>query len=561
MHSAEIIDSQNWNMLEPHFTALLNEDLTPQLVPAWLERWSDLEKVVWEARAGLKRDRLWDVTNEVAQEAYQRFIGEVFSPYQIANQELKTKLLSVTNYVPAPEHVQMLRYLRAEASLYRQENVPLQAEIAALSSEYSSKFWGMIVHVDGEAVPLLQVEERAVGQGQAAREHAWRLVWTHWRGERRVLDQLFLALLRKRRQLAHNAGFSDYRAYRWQEMGRLDYSPTDCLALHDAIETEIIPLSTALREQRRRSLGLTSIQPWHQELTPEVDIALRPFADSREFAEKMAQVYRHLDPELGALFERMRHGYLDLGARPGKPHGGEEWIFPVTGLPYIRAYTTGTYEDVNLLVHESGHAFHDALSLARQGLFWNMGAPGEFSEFAAIAMTYLAAPYLEEQRGGFYTPEVAAHVYRKALEDVVVKWLPSIALVDAFQHWIYASAPENVGPADLDAKWLELSKRFQPGIDWTELEQEHALGWQRVGILFQEPFYQIEYALAHLGALQVWQKAQNDYTSIWKAYREALSLGNTRSLPELYRAAGAELPFDREVVKKVANFLTNVVLR
>jgi oligoendopeptidase F len=364
--------------------------------------------------------------------------------------------------------------------------------------------------------------------------------------------------LRKRRQLAHNAGFSDYRAYRWQEMGRLDYAPTDCLALHDAIETEIIPLSTALHEHRRRSLRLTSIQPWDQELTPELDISLRPFADARDFEEKMTQVYHHLDPKFGALFERMRHGYLDLGARPGKPHGGEEWIFPVTGLPYIRAYTTGTYEDVNLLVHESGHAFHDALSLAQHGLFWNMGAPGEFSEFAAITMTYLAAPYLEQQRGGFYTFEVATHIYRKALEDVVVKWLPSIALIDAFQHWVYASAPEDVRSADLDEKWLELSMRFKPGIDWTGLEQERALGWQRVGILFQEPFYQIEYALAHLGALQVWQKAQNNYASAWHAYREALALGNTRSLPELYRAAGAELPFKREVAKKVAAFLMSL---
>ena len=495
------------------------------------------------------------MTNEVAQEVYQRFIEEVFSPYQSANQALKTKLLGVKNYVPAPEHVQMLRYLRAEASLYRQENVPLQAEIAALSSEYSRKSWDMIVRVDGEAIPLLQVEERAAGQDQAAREQAWQLVWTRWREEREAFDKLFLALLRKRRQLAHNAGFSDYRAYRWQEMGRLDYSPMDCLALHDAIETEIIPLSTALHEHRRSSLGLASIQPWDQELTPELDISLQPFADARDFEEKMAQIYRHLDPEFGALFERMRHGYLDLGARPGNPHGGEEWIFPITGLPYIRAYTTGTYEDVNLLVHESGHAFHDALSLARQGLFWNMGAPGEFSEFAAITMTYLAAPYLDQQRGGFYTPEVAAHVHRKALEDVVVKWLPSIALVDAFQHWVYTSAPENVGSVDLDKKWLELSMRFEPGIDWTGLEKERALSWQRVGILFQEPFYQIEYALAHLGALQVWQKAQNNYASAWKAYREALTHGNTRSLPELYRTAGAELPFKREVVKKVVAFL------
>lgn len=132
-----------------------------------------------------------------------------------------------------------------------------------------------------------------------------------------------------------------------------------------------------------------------------------------------------------------------------------------------------------------------------------MGGPDEFCEFAAITMTYLAKPYLEQKYGGFFTPEVAASIHHQELEDVVVKWLPSIAQVDAFQHWVYTVAPENITPTDLDAKWLELSHRFDSGIDWTGLEQERALGWQRVGLIFSAPFYQIEYALAHLGALQV----------------------------------------------------------
>jgi hypothetical protein len=130
MHSTETIDPLNWNTFEPRFTTLLKEELTSQLIPSWLERWSDLEKIIWEIRAGLKRDRSWDETNAVAQKAYQRFIEEVFSPYQMVSQALKTKLLSVTEYVPAPEHMQMLSYLRAEASLFRQENVPLQTDIS-----------------------------------------------------------------------------------------------------------------------------------------------------------------------------------------------------------------------------------------------------------------------------------------------------------------------------------------------------------------------------------------------------------------------------------------------
>ncbi len=379
MHSTETIEPLNWQTLEPLFTTLLKENLTAQLVPSWLHRWSALEKIVWEARAHLKRDRSWDETNIATQQAFQHFIEEVFLPYQALNQALKTKLLAIPNYMPAPEHLQMVRLLRAEASLFRQENIPLQAEIAALSSEYGRKAWDMFVHIDSETIPLPQVEERVVAQDQATREQAWRQVWTRWSEEREVFDQLFLNLLRKRRQLARNAGLPNYRAYCWQEMARLDYAPADCLSLHNAIEAEIIPLTTALREQRRRSLGLTSMRPWDKELSAQLDISQRPFADPKDFEAQLIQIYHHLDPELGALFERMRHGYLDLGTRPGKPHGGEEWLFSATGLPYIRAYTIGSYEDVSLVLHESGHAFHDALSLEQQGLFWNIGSPSEFS--------------------------------------------------------------------------------------------------------------------------------------------------------------------------------------
>lgn len=362
-----------------------------------LNRWSDLEKIIWEARAHLKRDRSYDGNNSAAQHAFQRFVEEIFSPYQLMNQALKTKLLAVPNYVPAPEHLQILRFLRVEANLFRQENIPLQAEIDALSSEYGRKAWGLFVHIGDETIPLPQAEEHVAGQGRNMREQAWRLTWTRWHEERAIFDQLFLNLLHKRRQLAHNADLPDYRAYRWREMSRLDYTPADCLSLHNAIEAEIIPLTAILREQRRQSLGLTSMRPWDKELSAQFDTTARPFADVRDFESRLIQVYHHLDPELGALFERMRHGYLDLGARTGKLHGGEEWLFSATGLPCIRAYTVGSYEDVGLVLHESGHAFHDALSQARQGLFWNIGSPSEFSEFAAIAMTYLATPYLEQK--------------------------------------------------------------------------------------------------------------------------------------------------------------------
>ena len=59
------------------------------------------------------------------------------------------------------------------------------------------------------------------------------------------------------------------------------------------------------------------------------------------------------------------------------------------------------------------------------------------------------------------------------------------------------------------------------------------------------PFYYIEYGIAQLGALQVWRNSLKDPKEAVRKYREALALGATQPLPELFKAAGARLIFDR----------------
>ena len=103
-----------------------------------------------------------------------------------------------------------------------------------------------------------------------------------------------------------------------------------------------------------------------------------------------------------------------------------------------------------------------------------------------------------------------------------------MAVVDAFQHWIYVDAPEGVTAADLDAKWCELWDRFMIGIDYTGLQAEKETGWHRKLHIFTDPFYYVEYGLAQLGAMQVWRNALKDQRKAVADYRAALALGGTR---------------------------------
>lgn len=167
----------------------------------------------------------------------------------------------------------------------------------------------------------------------------------------------------------------------------------------------------------------------------------------------------------------------------------------------------------------------------------------EFAEVASMSMELLAAPYLARQQGGVYVEQDAARARVEHLESVILFW-PYMAVVDAFQHWVYENPDAAADPSKCDAQWVVQWERFMGGVDWSGLDAEMQTGWQRKLHIFEVPFYYVEYGLAQLGATQIWRNALSDQAGAVAAYRRALALGGTVSLPELYAAAGAKLAFD-----------------
>ena len=556
MQELDTINPQDWNTVAPYFAALEAEDVSADGVADWLLRWSELEKILGEAGAAAGRAKSENTADEKAQAAYLNYVQKIVPSWTIAAQALKTKLLAVPDYTPLPEHEQFLRRLRNDADLFRSDNVPLQAQLQTLANDYNTLTGAMTVTLDGDELTLPQAEQGEIDADRAVRERAWRTVQERWLQERDALDALYLQMLPLRRQLAKNAGLPDYRAFMWRSLRRFDYTPEDSLAFGHAIESEVVPLARQILEQRRASLGVDTLRPWDMKVDSEGRTPLRPFADVAELEAGTAQIFGKVDPELGSEFEKLRHGFLDLDSRKGKAPGGYCSFFPKTGLPYIFMNAVGTESDIRVLLHEGGHAFHGLASSAAQPLLWNRGAPMEFNEVASMAMELLALPYLGKDSGGFYTPEDAGRARREQLEKIVL-FLPYMAVVDGFQHWVYAEAPESVTAAEMDAQWDSLWTRFMGGVDWSGLDNERVSGWHRKLHIFTVPFYYVEYGLAQLGALQVWRNALSDQADAVKRYRSALALGNTRPLPDLYAAAGARLAFDRQTVGELAQLVAS----
>lgn len=530
-----------WEQIEPYYQDLQARTLDAATVIAWLSDWTRLEERLFEAFQRLYVAITVDTTDMQAQKRYTDFLDKIYPQAQAASQALKEKLLA-THLEVAGFEIPM-RIIRAEAQIFQQANLPLLTEELKLCSEYDRIVGAQTVAWDGKEVTLPQLEPVYLEHDRPRRERAWRLAMGRWLEDRQAISQLWMQLSDLRSQIAANAGFLDYRAYRWLQLLRFDYTPQDSARFHDAIEEVVVPAVQRLNEKRRQALGVETLRPWDLNVTMHNLPPLRPFQNVAELVEGVAVIFSRVDPQLRAYFEVMRlDGMLDLENRKGKAPGGYCTAFPVAHRPFIFMNTVGIHEDVQTLLHEGGHAFH-VFETIHLPYIQQTQVGMEFAEVASMAMELLAAPYLADEEAGFYTPQQAAQARLEKLETDLRFW-PYMAVVDAFQHWAYEN-PAAARQADrCDARWLELWQRFMNGVDWSDLENELVSGWQRKLHLIQSPFYYIEYGLAQLGAYQIWHNARSDQASAVAAYRRALVLGSTVSLPELYAAAGARFAFD-----------------
>jgi oligoendopeptidase F len=435
----------------------------------------------------------------------------------------------------------VLREFRTDIEIFREANVPLFSELEEHVAGYQKITGGLDAEWEGERITIPQLQPYLKERDRAVRERAFRRGAEAYLAHREELAKLFDTMFALRQRIAANAGFANYMEYAFRAKHRFDYTPEDCARFHAAVEATASPAVERLMVHRQQALGVDALRPWDTLVQLESERPVRPFRDTAGFVDPALRIFDALDPELGGQFRVMAaEGLLDLESRPGKAPGGYCTKLPWRGKPFIFMNAVGVPDDVNTLVHEAGHSFHDFAS-HRQPLIWQRGTGHEAAELASMSMELLVMPHLA-QPVGYYTAEEARAVEIEQLEEVLTS-LVHIASVDAFQRWIYTSGAGHDAAAR-DAAWLQLRARFERGVDWTGLDAERVSRWYRQLHIFELPFYYIEYGIAQLGALQLWRDAQLDPAGTMQRYKQALALGGTRTLPEIYAAAGARLIFD-----------------
>jgi oligoendopeptidase F len=546
--SPDAFQEATWEDIAPYYDALATRPLDRTNVEAWLADWSLFESLLSEAGALVGFAYSCDTADPAREAAELRFGTQISPRAREQRVRLQERLVQLDYVRPGLET--MVQRFSNQMRLFAPANVPLFADLAKLETEWSKVNGAMTVEWDGEQktpaqlLPFLESTDRAV------RERAFRMRASPYIERRGVLAGIFDRMYDLRQQVALNAGFANYRDYAHLEKNRFDYTPDDCLRFHEAVESAVLPAVERLMRRRRGHMGLDSLRPWDLTADARGRVPLKPFKDIATFIDHAGDVFAHVDRQFSVYYRRMAEAdLLDLDNRHGKAPGGYCQTLAFRKMPLIFMNAVGVDQDVQTLLHESGHAFHsfEASSLP---LLFQRHPGSEMAEVASMSMELLAMPFIDTDNGGYYSEGDAVRSRADMLEGIIL-FFPHCASVDAFQQWIYLNNDGRDADAR-DRKWLELRQRFEgSSVDWSGLDSERIARWYQQPHFFGSPFYYIEYGIAQLGALQVWRNSLRDPQDAVRNYRGALALGATKPLPELFKAAGARLMFDSEGMKEL----------
>jgi len=333
-------------------------------------------------------------------------------------------------------------------------------------------------------------------------------------------------------------------------MGRFDYTPQDCFDFHASVKEAVVPLLDDMAASRKEALKVDALRPWDTKVDPKGLAPLKPFATGEELLDKTIRCFSRLDPFLGDCLKTMKAmKHLDLESRKGKAPGGYNYPLDEIGVPFIFMNATSNLRDMITLLHEGGHAVH---SLVTRDLALNSfkHTPSEVAELASMSMELITMDFWDE----FFSDENDLKRAKIQHLESIIETLPWVATVDKFQHWMYEN-PEHT-PAQRTEKWVEIYSDFTDNVmDWSGLETFRKYLWQRQLHIYEVPFYYIEYGIAQLGAIGVWKNYRENPQAGLKGYLDALKLGYTAPITEIYRAANIPFDFSQEHITELINFV------
>ncbi len=543
----------NWELLEPYFKIVTERALNSKAdLEQWLKDISELEAVVSEDACWRQIKMTCDTTNKELEDAFTYFCMQIQPKLQPYADLMNKKLVNCVYTAELDQELYhtYLRSVQKSIDLFREANIPIQAELSVLQQQYGVIAGKMTVEVNGTEYTLQQAAKFLESSDRDLRELVYRKIQERRKQDAMVMHELYSSLIAKRHQIALNAGFDNYRDYKFKELGRFDYTKEDCFQFHEAVKQHVLPLVNEIYEKKKAKLGLENLRPWDTEAEPAGIEPLKPFTDGKDLYEKSVKCFEQLNPFFADCLRKMNElNHFDLESRKGKAPGGYNCPLAESGAPFIFMNAAGQMSDVTTMVHEGGHAVHSFLSHPLP-LSSFKEYPMEIAEVASMSMELFTMDHWNT----FFGNDAELTRAKEHQLERTITIFPWIAIIDKFQHWVYEHPQHSV--EERTASWMKILHEFSTtAIDYTGLDAFREIGWQRQLHLYEVPFYYIEYGIAQLGAIGMWMQYKQHPEKALQNYMNALSLGGTKTLPELYKTAGLEFNLTPAYIKNLMEFV------
>ena len=549
----EEFDLKKWEDLQPFYENLIDREVNSvdDLRQWFLDR-SELESYLSENFAWRYIRQTCDTANTGLINALQFFITEIQPKLSEYGNELDKKVVENPFLAELTDKGFdiTIRGMKKAIALFREENIPVITEMQTEERKYGAIAGAMTVTLDGEEMTLQKAADRLQSTNREIREEAWRAIAERRFEDHEKLDELLNKLVSLRHLVSQNAGFANYRDYMFAAMGRFDYTPQDCFDFHASVKDAVVPLLDDMAKSRKAALKVDQLRPWDIKVDPQGLAPLKPFESGEELLDKTIRCFSRLDPFLGdclKIMKTMKH--LDLESRKGKAPGGYNYPLDEIGVPFIFMNATSNLRDMITLLHEGGHAVH---SLVTRDLALNSfkHTPSEVAELASMSMELITMDFWDE----FFDNEQDLKRAKIQHLESIIETLPWVATVDKFQHWMYENP--NHTPEQRTDEWVKIYSEFtDKTMDWSGLEKFRKYLWQRQLHIYEVPFYYIEYGIAQLGAIGVWKNYRENPQAGLKGYLDALKMGYTAPITEIYAAANIPFDFSQKNITELMNFV------
>jgi oligoendopeptidase F len=542
-----------WEDLKPFYEQLLTAPLnSAEALEEWLLQRSELESFVSEDMGKRYIAMTCDTADEKASEAYSFFVEHVQPEIAPLSNLLDKKLIecAFTSHLDKNLYKIYLRAVEMNISIFREENIPLFTALNNLAQEFSTVSGSMSVVIDGKEMTLPQAAKLLQLNDRNKRKEVYEIVAARRAQARFELDAIMDKMVKLRHEVAINAGYDNFRDYMFDALGRFDYKPEDCFNFHESVKKYIVPIIDELDLQRKNALGVESLKPYDFEVDTSGLDPLKPFANASELVDKTRKIFGTLDPYFETCLTTMDNmKLLDLESRKGKAPGGYLYPLPLSGVPFIFMNSVGSLRDLVTMVHEGGHAIHSFLSRdLKLNDFKNV--PSEVAELASMSMELIS---MQHWSAFFNNESDFERARMEQLEDIL-RTLPWVAAIDKFQHWLYCNHTHNA--EERKQAWLKIYAEFGgKHTDWIGYEENKAYMWHKQLHLFEVPFYYIEYGFAQLGAIAMWRNYLQNGNEAIEQYKNALSLGYTKSIGEIYETAGIKFDFSEAWISELSGFV------